>query len=126
MDDPGVPDHPLRAQAEADLGQVIDAIVHEAGLPTSWRGVVVVRDVEFSFSGQKHGWCGISLREDVLMVPEWRWVSMIHEGLHTVSGAFSQARLDDLNRRWEEAIVEQMQRVLRARLLERLQLTLDE
>jgi hypothetical protein len=51
---------------------------------------------------------------------------MIHEGLHSVSAAFSPARLDPTNQRWEEAIVEQTQRILRPDLLDRLDVMLDD
>lgn len=78
------------------------------------------------FSGQKHGWCGISLREDVLLDATLRWRTMIHEGLHSVSGAFSPGRPDPMSRRWEEAIVEQMQRLLRQRVLRAAGVEMDD
>lgn len=126
MDEPSIPAHPLRAGAEADLARLIERIVDLTGLPTRWRGVVIVRGAEFGHAGQKHGWCGISLREDVLPVPELRWTTMIHEGLHSVSAAFSSGRLDPTNARWEEAIVEQTQRLLRTELLQAVELQLNE
>ena len=51
---------------------------------------------------------------------------MIHEGLHSVSAAFVGARLDPWNRRWEEAVVEQTQRILRPELLTKLNVELNE
>ncbi len=51
---------------------------------------------------------------------------MIHEGLHSVSGALSTGRLDARNRAWEEGIVEKMQRLLRQRLLRTIGVTLAE
>ncbi len=126
MDEGEAASHPLRAQAEADLSRVIVEIVAVTGLQTRWRGIVVVRGLDFLHAGQKHGWCGISLREDILSVSEYRWPTMIHEGLHSVSAAFSAARLDPVSRRWEEAIVEQTQRILRPGLLESLGVTLDD
>jgi len=126
LDEPSTSADRLRAEAEADLSRIIDGIVALTGLPTRWRGIVVVRGPDFGPSGQKHGWCGISLREDVLAVPESRWTTMIHEGLHSVSAAFSSNRLDLTNSRWEEAIVEQTQRLLRNDVLEALQVELDE
>jgi hypothetical protein len=101
-------------------------IVESTGLPTHWTGTVLVRGLEFGPAGQKHGWCGISIREDVLLQPELRWSTMIHEGLHSVSAAVSSARLDPINQRWEEAIAEQTQRLLRAELLGPLEIELDE
>lgn len=101
-------------------------IVRLTRLSTRWTGVLIVRGLDFGPAGQKHGWCGISIRDDVLTVPEYRWSTMIHEGLHSVSAAFSSARLDPTNQRWEEAIVEQTQRILRPDLLTRLEVTLDE
>jgi hypothetical protein len=104
-------DHPLRAQAEADLRRVIDQIVALTGLPTHWRGAVIVRVLPYSYAGQKRRTCEISLREDTLLSLEQRWTTMIHEGLHSVSAAFSAGRLDPMNSQWEEAIAEQLQRL---------------
>ena len=126
VDDPTVRAHPLRAEAEADLTRLMHEITMITGLGTRWGGVVQVRDLEFGHAGQKHGWCGISLREDVLAVPEQRWTTMIHEALHSVSGAFPITRLDPTSGRWEEAIVEQTQRLLRSELLRRLRVILSE
>jgi len=119
-------DHPLRPAAEADLARLIPHIERLSGLWSHWRGVVLVRDVAYPFSGQKHGWCGISLREDVLLDATLRWRTMIHEGLHSVSGAFSPGRPDPMSRRWEEAIVEQMQRLRRQRVLRAAGVEMDD
>ena len=116
----------LRDEAQADLSRVVDELVRITNLSTRWRGTVVVRGPEFPHAGQKHGWCGISLREDILAIPEWRWATMIHEGLHSVSAGAEGSRLDPWSRRWEEAIAEQTQRLLRGELLTSLHVELDE
>lgn len=126
MDEPGDRFDGLRSEAESDLSRVIAEIESLTGFASRWSGEVIVRGLEFGQAGQKHGWCGISIREDVLLVPEYRWTTMIHEGLHSVSAAFGPARLDPTNRRWEEAIVEQAQRLLRTDLLAALHIELDE
>lgn len=120
------PDHPLRPAAEADLARLIPHIERLTALQSHWRGVVLVRDDTFRFAGQKHGWCGISLREDILVDAPRRWRTMIHVGLHSVSGAFSPGRLDPMSRRWEEAIVEQLQRLLRQRVLRAVGVEMDD
>ena len=97
-----VPEHPLRRAAEADLRSVISAIERLTGLTSRWIGAVWVRDDAFPNSGQKHGWCGISVREDVLRHRSRRWRTLIHEGLHSVSGVVPTGHLDASNRRWEE------------------------
>jgi hypothetical protein len=73
LDDSGIPDHPLRLEAEADLTRIIDQIVGLTATPTRWRGIVVVEGPEFPYAGQKQRWCAVSLREDVLSHPEQRW-----------------------------------------------------
>ena len=57
MDEPTIPDHPLRQQAEADLSRVISEIVTLTGLPSRWRGTVAVRELDYAHSGQKHPSC---------------------------------------------------------------------
>ncbi len=121
-----VPEHPLRRAAETDLKSLIPEIERWSGLRSRWSGQVWVRAGSFPNAGQKHGWCAISVREDILRHPSRRWRTMIHEGLHSVSGAFSTGRLDARNRVWEEGIVEQTQRLLRQRLLRDLGLALPE
>jgi hypothetical protein len=107
--------HPLHVGAHADLKRVIGHIEAQTGLRTRWDGSLQVRDLVFRFSGQKHRSCGISIREDVLSVPAYRWSTMIHEGLHSVSGGFSG--VGPPPDPWEEAIVEQSQRILRPAIL---------
>jgi hypothetical protein len=126
LDEVEASDHPLHAEAVADLARAMPEIVRLTSLESRWNGVLIVRGLDFGPAGQKHGWCGISIREDVLVVPAYRWSTMIHEGLHSVSAAFSSARLDPTNQRWEEAIVEQTQRILRTELLKGLGVTLDQ
>lgn len=117
MDEPTIRDHPLRQQAEADLSRVVQEIVTLTGRPTRWRGDVVVEDFDYPYRGQKQRSCAISLRHDVLLSPEQRWTTMIHEALHSVSAVVSMGRLDLRHQRWEEAIAEQLQRLLRDALL---------
>ena len=126
MDEPTVPEHPFRQQVEEDLARVIDEIVALTGLPTRWRGNVAVREPDFAHSGQKHPTSLISLRDDTLLSWERRWTTMIHEGLHSVSAAFSSGRLDEMHHRWEEGIAEQLQRLLRDDILRALQVELNE
>jgi hypothetical protein len=126
LDEVEPPEHPLHADALSDLSRLMPEIVRLTQLSTRWTGILIVRGLEFGLAGQKHGWCGISIRDDVLAVSEYRWSTMIHEGLHSVSAAFSPTRLDPTNQRWEEAIVEQTQRILRTELLESLGVTLDQ
>jgi hypothetical protein len=121
-----VPEHPLRRAAEADLRSVISAIERLTGLTSRWVGAVWVRDDAFPNSGQKHGWSGISVREDVLRHRSRRWRTLIHEGLHSVSGVVPTGHLDARNRRWEEGIVEQTQRLLRQRVLRGLGVSVSE
>lgn len=127
MDEPSIPDHPLRPDAEADLSRVIGEIVTLTGRPTRWSGtVLVMEDVAFPFWGQKQRGCSISLRLDVLRSPERRWTTMIHEALHSVSTVFTTGHLDSTHRRWEEAIAEQLQRLLRGEILRALDVHLAE
>src|SRR6266496_6138035 len=53
MDEGEAASHPLRAQAEADLSRVIVEIVAVTGLQTRWRGIVVVRGLDFLHAAVK-------------------------------------------------------------------------
>ena len=114
-DDADAVQHPFHAEALADLERVIRLIEAQTGLLSRWNGSLRVRDLTFRFSGQKHRSCGISIREDVLAMPPFRWPTMIHEGLHSVSVGMAVAGLTPDP--WEEAIVEQTQRILRPAIL---------
>ena len=114
MQEPDDVAHPLYTEALADLRYVIAAVETSTGRKSRWSGSLRVRGLDFGFAGQKHRSCGISIHEDVLAVPAQRWSTMIHEGLHSVSGAFTAAGPPDA---WEEAIVEQMQRIIRPDVL---------
>lgn len=125
MDEPPISNHSLREQAEADLARVVRELVRLTGLPTRWRGAVVLEELPFPYLGQKQRTCSISLRRDVLSVPERRWTTMIHEALHSVSAVFRLGHLDATHRRWEEAVAEQLQRLLRDDILRALDVRLD-
>ena len=112
-------------EAQADLRRVVRVIESLTHLRSCWSGVLNIRDLDFAFSGQKHRSCAISIRHDVLSMPAYRWSTMIHEGLHSVSGAFSSARPDPASDQWEEAIAEQTQRLLRPTILETLKVTVS-
>ena len=114
MDDADTTSHPLHAEALADLRRIIDAVETHTGLTSRWNGSLQVRGLTFSFSGQKHRSCAISIHENVLLRPAQRWSTLLHEALHSVSAAFlSSGPLDP----WEEGIIEQTQRILRPTIL---------
>jgi hypothetical protein len=116
--------HPLWARAQADLRNVVRHIEQITGVRSRWNGSLQVRGLEFGNSGQKHRSCEISVREDVLQYPEFRWSTMIHEGLHSVSGGFAETGVTpDI---WEEAIVEQTQRIIRPMILSALGIEIPE
>jgi hypothetical protein len=118
VDDANDADHPLLAEAHADLRRIVALVEEYTGLTSRWNGSLRIRGLDFGFSGQKHRSCAISIRQDVLTVPAYRWSTMIHEALHSVSGDFSSSRSDPSSYQWEEAIAEQTQRLLRPTILE--------
>jgi len=107
----------LHDETRMDLRRVVGMIETLTGLQSRWSGTLRVRDLDFAFSGQKHRSCEISIRRDVLASPAYRWATMIHEGLHSVSGAFTASQPEASSDQWEEAIVEQVQRLLRPTIL---------
>jgi hypothetical protein len=51
---------------------------------------------------------------------------MMHESLHAISAGFERSRLREQDRVWEEAVVEQVQRILRPQVLDQLGVNLRE
>lgn len=53
-----------------------------------------------------------------------RWTTLIHEALHAVSAGYIREDYQDFQG-WEEGVVEQLQRFVRAHVLSRLRVTID-
>jgi hypothetical protein len=122
MSEPPFEPHRLHDEALADVRRVVRAVERHTGLTSRWNGSLRVRGLEFSFAGQKHRLCSISIHENVLLKPAQRWPTMIHEALHSVSGAMLSGGPVDP---WEEAIAEQTQRLLRPTILTELGIQVD-
>src|SRR5204863_9193258 len=54
------PNGSAQVQVVADLSRLVELLVDLTGLPSRWNGEVLLRDLTFSYAGQKHQWCGIS------------------------------------------------------------------
>jgi len=105
------------AQAQQEVAQGVRIVEELTGLPSRWIGQVeLVPDAEFR--GKKLFSCSILLDAAVAQHPV-RWRTLIHEALHSVSAGYIRADYDTLIG-WEEGTVEQLQRLLRRRVLDAL------
>jgi hypothetical protein len=94
------------------------------GAPSRWNGVVVLDDLSLNAG---------SMRPDgtiVLLLPLWerggaaRHRLVIHESLHTLSPWTTPEYRD--GKGWEEGVVEQLQRLLRQAVLDKMGLSIPE
>lgn len=108
-----------------EIGRVVAEVERMTGLRSRWNGGVTVLDdltaAMFSraaFFARKDWSCAITILDPVATAPT-RWRTLIHEALHSVSvgltaQSYAQAPL------WEEAVVENLQRLYRPPLLRSL------
>ena len=105
------------AKAQQETAQVVRIVEELTGLTSRWSGrVELVPDA--GFWGKKLFSCAILLDAAIAQHPV-RWRTLIHEALHSVSAGHIRADSDTLIG-WEEGTVEQLQRLLRRRVLDAL------
>lgn len=99
-------------------------VEHMTELPSRWNGNVIIDPPDTPYRGLKPFHCAIHLRSDLVNLPI-RWRTLIHESLHAVSQGYNQF---DYNawKGWEEAVVEQLQRLLRGDILKGIGVPIDE
>ena len=109
-------------QVLEELKAVRDAVERLTGLRSRWSGSVVLMNSReiMAMRGQpvlaeKRWSCDILLNTALMSSPT-RWRTYIHEMLHSVSIGLNEQDLRRM-RGWEEGVVEQMQRLLRPRIL---------
>jgi hypothetical protein len=113
----------LEAQIAGELRQILPIIEEVTGLASRWNGTLELVP-EANFKGKKPFSCSI-LMETALARQDIRWRTSLHELLHSVSAGYNSG---DYNAYlgWEEGIVEQLQRIIRPEVLERLGIVLPE
>ena len=113
----------LQEQITGELQAIVKVIESVTGLPSRWSGKLeLVADAEFK--GKKPFRCDVFLDAALAATPE-RWSTLIHEALHTGSAGYVREDYQDFQG-WEEGVVEQLQRLLRAEVLARLHVTVEE
>jgi len=111
------------AQTQQEMVQIISVVQELTGLTSRWSGrVELVPDAPYM--GQKSFACHVSIRAS-LAQEQVRWATLIHEAFHSVSAGFN--REDFRNARgWEEGVVEQLQRLFRVPVLDRLGVSVND
>src|SRR5579864_3196786 len=97
------------AQIGEELERILVVVSELTGLPSNWSGRVELPP-DADFKGKKRFSCDILIRDELAREPI-RWSTLIHEALYCFSAGY---RRDDYHmyRGWEEAVVEQQQRLL--------------
>jgi hypothetical protein len=114
---------PLDEAIRRELEQIEEIVEEIVGARSRWNGVVeLVAGAEFR--GRKPFSCAIQVSLAVAQ-EETRWRTLIHEMLHAVSAGYARSEYLEL-RGWEEGVVEQLQRLVRPSLLERLNVEIPE
>jgi PAS domain-containing protein len=93
------------------------------GIASRWSGDYEVRDYALA-PGVKEPNCNIILDRSILW-SDFRWVVYSHEMLHSFSAGFEAAVYYERLRGWEEGVVESLERLLRPKLLDELQISFD-
>ncbi len=106
-----------------ELEAVVTELGKLTGLPSRWSGrVELVPNADFK--GQKRPICDIRI-DSALAAQDERWSTLIHEALHSFSAGYSSTDFRNF-RGWEEGVVEQLQRLYRPTILQRLGVGLEE
>jgi hypothetical protein len=112
----------LEARTQKELADIVAVLTELTGLPSRWSGRVELVP-EADFKGKKRFICDIE-RNATLAGQDERWTTLIHEALHSLSAGYIRDDYQDFQG-WEEGVVEQLQRILRLRVLSRLRVTVD-
>ena len=111
----------LEAQIQSELQRIVEVVTEMTGLASRWSGrVELVPNADFK--GKKRFTCDIHIDAGLASTQE-RWSTLIHEALHTVSTGYIGSDYRKYPG-WEEGIIEKLQRLLRAVILDRLDITL--
>ncbi len=113
----------LERQIQAELSAIATVLTELTGLPSRWSGKVgLVPEAEFR--GKKLFRCDILIDAALAQRPE-RWSTLIHEVLHSLSVDYNNEDYQRF-RGWEEGVVEQLQRLYRTQILQRLSIDLTD
>ena len=112
----------LEARTQTELADIVAVLTEMTGLPSRWSGRAELVPGA-NFRGKKRFICDIQISAD-LADQDARWTTLIHEALHAVSTGYIREDYQDFQG-WEEGVVEQLQRLLRARVLSHLRVTVD-
>ena len=100
------------------MRQIVGALSELLGRPSRWTGALELTNSLFS-SGVAHLDGRIEITRAVWRQPQYRWRTVVHEALHLCSPSYTSHEYS-LNRGWEEGTVEQLQRLLRQEVFQRM------
>ncbi len=106
------------------MARLVEVLERALGRTSRWTGEVFIAS-GYAFSGIAHYDGSISLNEVVNADSDMRWRTMIHEALHTFSPTYMRSEYVAA-RGWEEGVVEQLQRLMRRKVLGTLRVLVSE
>ena len=109
-------------QLQDETHRVVLALEAILGRTSQWSGRVTLTDNP-DVRGRKPFSCDIVLNENLTGL-DVRWRTIIHEALHSFSAGYNFTDYQ-LNRGWEEGVVESLQRLWRQKILRRLGLVVE-
>ena len=112
----------LYTQIAEELRRLLPLVEELTGLTSRWSGIVELVP-EAEYLGLKPFSCEIRINA-TLAQQDTRWATLIHELLHSCSVGYKRDDFQNL-RGWEEGVVEQLQRLLRPEILQRLDIRLS-
>jgi len=107
----------LETKVRDELAAITDVLEDILGRRSCWNGEVELSDDATMFG--KASWSGRIVINRKVAQDDVRWRTLIHEALHTFSVGLTPVAYETL-KGWEEGVVEQLQRLLRPRLLQSL------
>ena len=113
----------LEIQIRAELTAITDALEGVLGRRSRWNGEVELSDDASAFG--KAMWSGRVVINRQVAQSDLRWRTEIHEALHLFSVGLTSITYAELPG-WEEAVVEQLQRLLRPTLFRSLSVNVSE
>ncbi len=119
-----MPEQSLEETVRKELEQITGALENVIGRRSRWSGVVNIEEF-VNFSGAKRYDCSISILDKVAEYPLLRRRTLVHEAIHAFSPRYTRTEYDTLIG-WEEAVVEQLQRLLRLEVFTRTGIVVDE
>src|SRR5262245_59097958 len=120
----------IAQRLEKEVQDIVAVVEELTGLKSRWSGEVLLADRSDQmferrpFLAKKEWSCHLKIA-DFVAQQDWRWRTLIHEALHSISVGIRYQDYETLTG-WEEGVVEWLQRCYRPEILRRLNIHVPE